>query len=100
MTEANKNKIFLFIISVVAVCFLLFLLFGCANVKSKIPVQMPDKTIEWVEFHYTRWWNQSIGGFSMVTPSGWEIVLENQNSANEVSFTVGGQKVTIGGPGD
>ncbi len=81
--------------SLILVLFLFFL-FGCSNISSKVPVMMPDKSIEFVELNYIRWFNQSIDGFYLQTPDGWILSFDKQGAENKASFKVGPYDISIG----
>ena len=70
---------------------------SCAKVDAKVPILMPDKTIEFIELGYSRVWNQKIGDFYLETPNGWIISFNKQEADNSSSFKVGPYEVTTGG---
>ena len=79
---------------------ILFFINGCAIVKAKIPIVMPDNSIQIVDMEYIRWLNQTIEGFLIKTPSGWEVRLDKQGASNKASFGLGPYKITVGGSND
>lgn len=86
--------------SLITITILSLLFSGCSNISAKVPVQMPDKSIEFVQLGYIRWLNQNISGFYLQSPEGWIISFDKQKSETELAFDAGVASVDIGGSGE
>ena len=81
------------ILLLILVLVVMDILGGCS--KATLSTTLKDGRL--VSIEYVRWFNQTLDGFRLKAPDGWELSFDHQKSDIEIAYNLGAMSIGVGG---